>query len=124
MILKKWQDLPIFVRNQETKKYYDILKKKKNTRILNNYLGMALISVVVVLLLGVLTVQSNELKAKISSYDTRAAEIRTSIEEEQDRTKQIDEEKEYMQTDEYVAEIARDRLGLVKSNEIVFEEEK
>ena len=45
-------------------------KKKKNTRILNNYLGMALISVVVVLLLGVLTVQSNELKAKISSYDT------------------------------------------------------
>ena len=40
-------------------------KKKKNTRILNNYLGMALISVVVVLLLGVLTVQSNELKAKI-----------------------------------------------------------
>ena len=99
-------------------------KKKKNTRILNNYLGMALISVVVVLLLGVLTVQSNDLKAKISSYDTRAAEIRTSIEEEQDRTKQIDEEKEYMQTDEYVAEIARDRLGLVKSNEIVFEEEK
>ena len=94
-------------------------KKKKNTRILNNYLGMALISVVVVLLLGVLTVQSNELKAKISSYDTRAAEIRTSIEEEQ-----VDEEKEYMQTDEYVAEIARDRLGLVKSNEIVFEEEK
>lgn len=48
-------------------------KKKKNTRILNNYLGMALISVVVVLLLGVLTVQSNELKAKISSYDTRSS---------------------------------------------------
>jgi len=90
-------------------------KKKKNTRILNNYLGMALISVVVVLLLGVLTVQSNELKAKISSYDTRAAEIRTSIEEEQDRTKQIDEEKEYMQTDEYVAEIARDVSGLSKA---------
>ena len=87
-------------------------KKKKNTRILNNYLGMALISVVVLLLLGVLTVQSNDLKA------------RTSIEEEQDRTKQIDEEKEYMQTDEYVAEVARDRLGLVKSNETVFEEEK
>ena len=32
--------------------------------------------------------------------------------------------KEYMQTDEYVAEVARDRLGLVKSNETVFEEEK
>ena len=99
-------------------------KKKKNTRILNNYLGMALISVVVVLLLGVLTVQSNELKAKISSYDTRAAEIRTSIEEEQDRTKQIDEEKEYMQTDEYIANVAREKLGMVKENEIIFSEGK
>ena len=29
-----------------------------------------------------------------------------------------------MQTDEYAAEVARDRLGLVKDNEIVFEEEK
>ena len=99
-------------------------KKKKNAKILNNYLGMALISVVVVILLGALTLQSKELKAKISSYDTRAAELRTTIEEEQDRTREIDEEKEYMQTDEYVAEVARDRLGLVKSNEIVFEEEK
>ena len=99
-------------------------KKKKNARILNNYLGMTAISVVVLILLGVLTVQSKELENRISSYDTRAAEIRASIEEEQDRTKQIDEEKEYMQTDEYVAEVARDKLGLVKNNEIVFEEEK
>ena len=40
------------------------------------------------------------------------------------RTKEIDEQKEYMQTDEYIAEVARDKLGLVKGNEIVFEEEK
>ena len=39
-------------------------------------------------------------------------------------TKEIDEQKEYMQTDEYIAEVARDKLGLVKGNEIVFEEEK
>ena len=97
-------------------------KSRKNTRILNNYLGMALISVVVLILLGALTVQSRELKTRIASYDTRASEIRTSIEE--DRTKQLKEKKEYMQTDEYIAELARDRLGLVKGNEIVFEEEK
>ena len=29
-----------------------------------------------------------------------------------------------MQTDEYAEEIAREKLGLVKENEIVFEEEK
>mgnify|MGYP000582746036 FL=1 len=41
-----------------------------------------------------------------------------------ERTKEIDKRTEYMQTDEYAAEVARDRLGLVKDNEIVFEEEK
>lgn len=97
-------------------------KKKRNTRILNNYLGMAAISIVVLILLGVLTSQSKKLEDRIASYDTRAAEIRASIEEEEERTKQIDEEKEYMQTDEYVAEVARDKLGLIKSNEVVFEE--
>ena len=35
-----------------------------------------------------------------------------------------DELKEYMTTDEYVEEIARDKLGLVKDNEIVFREEE
>ena len=43
---------------------------------------------------------------------------------QQERTQEIDEQKEYMQTDEYIAEVARDKLGLVKGNEIVFEEEK
>ena len=95
-------------------------KKKKNTRILNNYLGMALISVVVVLLLGVLTVQSNELKAKISSYDTRAAEIRTSIEEEQDRTKQMNM---WQRSPETVSGLSKAmRLFLKRRNNTYFEE--
>ena len=33
-------------------------------------------------------------------------------------------QKEYMKTDEYVEEAAREKLGLVKDNEIVFQEEK
>ena len=35
----------------------------------------------------------------------------------------IEAEKEYMKTDEYVEEAAREKLGLVKDNEIVFQEE-
>ena len=85
-------------------------KKKNKKRIANNYLGMAAIAIVVLLLLGGLTYQSQTLKARIAG--------------EQERTQEIDEQKEYMQTDEYIAEVARDKLGLVKGNEIVFEEEK
>ena len=40
------------------------------------------------------------------------------------QTEEIDGLKKHMQTDEYAEEIAREKLGLVKENEIVFEEEK
>ncbi|MBU5479646.1 septum formation initiator family protein [Blautia sp. MSJ-19] len=85
---------------------------------------MAAIAIVVLLLLGELTFQSQSLKSRIAVYDAKAEALQQSIEEEQDRTTEIDEQKDYMQTDEYIAEVARDKLGLVKSNEIVFEEEK
>lgn len=29
MLLKKWEDIPVFMRNEEVKKYYDRLNKKK-----------------------------------------------------------------------------------------------
>lgn len=99
-------------------------KRRSNQKIANNYLGMAAIVIVVLILLVGLTMQSNNLKARIAVYDAKAAALQQSIEDEQDRTKEIDEQKEYMQTDEYIAEVARDKLGLVKGNEIVFEEEK
>ena len=35
-----------------------------------------------------------------------------------------DRTKEYMETDEYAEDVARNKLGLVKDNEVVFEEEK
>ena len=99
-------------------------KRKSQRKIANNYLGMAAITIVVLILLVGLTVQSTNLKARIAVYDAKAAALQQSIEDEQERTKEIDEQKEYMQTDEYIAEVARDKLGLVKGNEIVFEEEK
>lgn len=99
-------------------------KRRNNQKIAYNYLGMAAIAIVVLILLVGLTMQSNNLKARIAVYDAKAAALQQSIEDEQDRTKEIDEQKEYMQTDEYIAEVARDKLGLVKGNEIVFEEEK
>ena len=99
-------------------------KRKSQRKIANNYLGRAAITIVVLILLVGLTVQSTNLKARIAVYDAKAAALQQSIEDEQERTKEIDEQKEYMQTDEYIAEVARDKLGLVKGNEIVFEEEK
>ena len=100
-------------------------KKQKNKRkIANNYIGMAAISGVALILLGSLAVESVNMRGQVAVYDARAAELEEKIENEKERTKEIDAQKGYMETDEYAAEVARDRLGLVKDNEIVFEEEK
>lgn len=99
-------------------------RRKAPKKIANNYIGMAVISAVVLLLLGGLAMKSQNLRNRIAYYDAQAAELKQQIDDEQERTKEIDKRKEYMQTDEYAAEVARDRLGLVKDNETVFEEEK
>ena len=71
-----------------------------------------------------LVIQSNTLKGRRAVYDAKAASLEEQVQAEKDRTEEIDQLKKHMQTDEYAEEIAREKLGLVKENEIVFEEEK
>ena len=58
----------------------------------------------------------------MASYDVRYETLQKSIKEEKNHAKEIEKEKEYMQSDEYIAQVAREKLGLVKDNEIIFEE--
>ena len=88
-----------------------------------NYIGMAGFAVIALVLLGSLMVQSKSLQQRLDYYDSKAVALEKSIDSEKERTKEIETEKEYMKTDEYVEEAAREKLGLVKDNEIVIQEE-
>ena len=91
-----------------------------------NQNGIAMLSitfVVGVLFIAMMTMSLN-LQQQISDCKTEMKEVQRQIDEENERTKEIDETKERMDTDEYVAEVAREKLGLVKDNEIVFKEEE
>ena len=99
-------------------------KKRNQRRIGYNQLGMVAIALIVFVLLVGLVIQSNTLKGRLDVYNTKAASLQEQIQAEKDRTEEIDELKKHMKTDEYAEEIAREKLGLVKENEIVFEEEK
>ena len=57
-------------------------RKKSKKRITNNYLGMAVISVVVLLLLGGLAMKSHSLRNRIAYYDAQAAELKQQISDE------------------------------------------
>lgn len=85
---------------------------------------MLCISLVVVFLLGILLWQGETLKKELAEYQEKEKVFTEKIADEELRTKDIDRQKEYMQTDEFVEETARSRLGLVKNNEIVFREEE
>ena len=56
----------------------------------------------------------------ISANRERADEIRESIEYENQRIKEIDEVTQKVGTDEYIEKIAREKLGMIKADEIVF----
>ena len=99
-------------------------KKRRKKTIGSNHLGMFGISLIVLILMLSLMVQSRELKESLAGYETRAEALNQQIEEEQARTQEIKELKEYMLTDEYAEQAAREKLGLVKENEIIVQEEK
>ena len=72
---------------------------------------------VLCLLSGVLGVK---LHAKNTAYKQQEAELKTQIKSEQARAEEIKEYEQYVQTDDYMKEIAEDKLNLVDPNEIVF----
>ena len=86
-------------------------------------MGMLCIILTVFVLFVIMMRQSEDLTAMIRQYDDRVAALERRIEEEHDRTEEIEKLRAYMETDAYIEQIAREKLGLVKDNEIVFEEE-
>ena len=63
------------------------------------------------------------LKALLSFIPKKIAELEEQIEEEQARAKEIAELEKYVGTDEYVEEVAKEKLGLVYEDEIIFKAE-
>lgn len=85
-----------------------------------NRLGMFLVSAVVVMLLVVVTVNSILLRQKQEEYAIREAELDILIAAEEERAVEIEEFRKYTQTQAYIEELAKEKLGLVHDGEIVF----
>ena len=84
---------------------------------------MILVSAVVIMLFAVIMIKSVELKGKKADYDAKELELEQQIEQEQQRTDELIEYEKYTKTAKYVEEVAKDKLGLVYADEIIFESE-
>ena len=82
--------------------------------------AMLAVAVTVVMLFVAMTVQRHGIETQLTVYSQRYENAEQDLENEKNRTNEIDDEAEYMKTDEYVEGTARDRLGLVYETETVF----
>lgn len=81
------------------------------------------IAVVVLLLLVVLQIQSQKLIVKNNDYRSRKTDLEQGIKDEEVRTGEIKDLQKYIDSDEYIEKIARDKLGLVYEDEIIYKAE-
>lgn len=89
----------------------------------SNRRGMAAIAAVVMVLLVGLLVQSQRLSAQNTRYAEQKTVLEQQIKDEEMRAGEIENLKDYVNSEEYIEKIARDKLGLVYKDEILFKAE-
>lgn len=73
----------------------------------------------VLLYLGMRTIELNKV---INKLDTQLVEANKKLEEEKKELELLNQEKANMETLEYIEQVARDKLGMVKKDDVVFKE--
>ena len=82
---------------------------------------MVTVLILVAMFCSVIGFKSHSLKVKRDEYDKKIESLEKQIADEENRTKELEEYEKYTKTVKYVEEVAKDKLGLVYEDEIVFE---
>lgn len=101
--------------------------KKRGMRskihVLQHKISVVSISCVIALLTAVLFVGSMSLRTKNENYMAQEAELERQLQQEEERAVEIEELEAYVGTDEYIEDVAKEKLGLINPNEILFKAE-
>ena len=86
----------------------------------HNKSGVLCVSLIVLIMAGVMSVQIVNLYRKNESYHKKERELQAQVESEEQR--KIELNTRIINTKEYIEQVAKTKLGLVYENEIVFKE--
>ena len=115
----------IRMRKKENQKFSrkrrEKLKKDENRQPESKTAMISVILVASALSISLMA-RSSAIEEKIGDYKSQRKEVKAQISAEEQRTKEIEALKEYMQSDEYAKQVAREKLGLVEGDEIIFKE--
>ena len=102
----------------KTKRKVAFRKKKQQ-----NKFGMILVSLAMIMLLVAVGFKSITLRAKQLEYMEQEAILMQQIQEEEARKEDLQEFEKYTKTKKYAEEVAKEKLGLVYEDEIIFKYE-
>ncbi|MCR5753980.1 MAG: septum formation initiator family protein [Acetatifactor sp.] len=97
-------------------------RDKKTTK--KNRKNLLLVAGVVLVLCVVMSVGKVRLEEKSAACEQRLEELEKDLSKEEKRADEIEDYKSYVQTKKFIEEEARDKLGLVYPDEIIFEAEE
>lgn len=84
---------------------------------------MSIACLSIFMMIMVVGVNSYSLRQKQEKYILREQELQQQIDAQLQRTEELKELATYTKTKKYAEEIAKDKLGLVYDNEIIFKDE-
>ena len=96
------------------------MRGKKRVRRRARRTGLGLIAVMVLMVCGIVTFNRQTLDRANIKAAARIAELNDVIDQENEKAEEIQEKKAYVQTKKYIEEMAREKLGLVYKDEIIF----
>ncbi len=88
----------------------------------HNKAAIYIVCVLVVALALVIAVNSSSLSAKKADYQAQLDELQEELESETARAEELEEYEKYTQTMKYYEEVAREKLGMVYEDEIIFKD--
>jgi septum formation initiator len=99
-------------------------KRKRAIGILKNKFDIVAVTAVVVVLAIILGLKVHSIKQELAKRESYNQKIVEELEREDERAKKLEEQRKYVQTDSYIIEMAREKLGLVFPDEIAIKAEK
>lgn len=96
-------------------------KKRKSNR--NNRADKICISMILVVFAAAMSVQIVKAYQKDQEYARKQEQLEVQLQDETARQEELQNYQSYTQSQEYVEDIAKSKLGLAYDNEIIFKEE-
>ncbi len=87
-----------------------------------NRLSMILAVLVVAILFVAVYINGSSMRRELEENQEKITRLKQEIEEEELRSKSIEEYRAYTETDQFIEQVAREKLGLLYEGETIFRE--